>query len=129
MKYQKNKLLGVYSIDEEKLKENHEHRLINMIKKKSKTSDLILVSDYGHGFISKKTATEFNKSKTFFSLNAQINASNRGYHSLIKYKNIDSLIINENELRHEMRDKIGNLERMGSKLMKALKVSNLIITR
>ena len=100
-----------------------------MIKKKSKTSDLILVSDYGHGFISKKTATEFNKSKTFFSLNAQINASNRGYHSLIKYKNIDSLIINENELRHEMRDKIGNLERMGSKLMKALKVSNLIITR
>ena len=125
----KNKLLGVYSIDEEKLKENHEHRLINMIKKKSKTSDLILVSDYGHGFISKKTATEFNKSKTFFSLNAQINASNRGYHSLIKYKNIDSLIINENELRHEMRDKIGNLERMGSKLMKALKVSNLIITR
>ena len=28
-----------------------------------------------------------------------------------------------------MRDKIGNLERMGSKLMKALKVSNLIITR
>ena len=30
---------------------------------------------------------------------------------------------------YEMRDKIGNLERMGSKLMKALKVSNLIITK
>ena len=44
-------------------------------------------------------------------------------------KNIDSLIINENELRHEMRDKIGNLEKMGIKLMKFLKINKLIITR
>ena len=125
----KNKLLGVYSIDEEKLKVNLEKKLIEQIKKKSKKSDLILVSDYGHGLISKKTANEFNKSKTFFSLNAQINASNRGFHSLIKYKNIDSLIINENELRHEMRDKIGNLEKMGQELMRFLNIKKLIITR
>lgn len=124
----KNKLLGVYLIDEEKLKENFEQKLINLIKKKSKLCDLILVSDYGHGFISKKTAIEFNRSKTFFSLNAQINASNRGFHSLIKYKNIDSLIINENELRHEMRDKIGNLEEVGLKLIKFLKIKKLVIT-
>ena len=125
----KNKLLGVYSIDEEKFKENSEKKLINQIRQKSKKSDLILVSDYGHGLISRKTASEFNKSKTFFSLNAQINASNRGFHSLIKYKNIDSLIINENELRHEMRDKVGNLEKMGHELMRFLKIKKLIITR
>ena len=116
--------MGVYSIDEDKLKVNLEKKLIEQIKKKSKKSDLILVSDYGHGLISKKTANEFNKSKTFFSLNAQINASNRGFHSLIKYKNIDSLIINENELRHEMRDKIGNLEKMGQELMRFLNIFN-----
>ncbi len=125
----KNKLLGVYSIDEEKFKESSQRKLINQIRNKSKKSDLILVSDYGHGLISRKTATVFNKSKTFFSLNAQINASNRGFHSLIKYKNIDSLIINENELRHEMRDKVGNLEKMGHELMRFLKIKKLIITR
>ena len=74
-------------------------------------------------------ASIFNKSKKFFSLNAQINASNRGYHSLIKYKNIDSLIINENELRHEMRDKVGNLVKMGTKLIKFLNVNKLTVTR
>ena len=88
-----------------------------------------MVSDYGHGFISKKTASVFNGLKTFFSLNAQINAANRGYHSLIKYKNVDSLIINENELRHEMRNKIGDLNKMGFNLMKFLKINKLIITR
>ncbi|MDC0529759.1 PfkB family carbohydrate kinase [Pelagibacteraceae bacterium] len=125
----KNKLLGVYSISDEKLKENLEKKLINCIKKNSILCDLVLVSDYGHGFISKKTSTEFNKSKIFFSLNAQINASNRGFHSLIKYKNIDSLIINENELRHEMRDKSGNIEKMGLKLIKYLNIKKLVITR
>ena len=124
-----NKLLGVYSISEEKLKENLEKKLINSIKKNITKSDIILVSDYGHGFISKKAAKEFNKSKIFFTLNAQINASNRGFHSLIKYQNIDNLIINENELRHEMRDKIGNLEKMGFRLIKFLKIKKLIITR
>ena len=125
----KNKLLGAYTIDDQKLDDKNEKKLIKLIKNKTKLCDLILVSDYGHGFISKKTATVFNNSKIFFSLNAQINASNRGFHSLIKYKNIDSLIINENELRHEMRDKIGNLEKMGIKLMKFLKINKLIITR
>ena len=125
----KNKLLGVYTINEEKLKGNLEKKLINNIKKYAKNCDLILVSDYGHGFISDKVASIFNKSKKFFSLNAQINASNRGYHSLIKYKNIDSLIINENELRHEMRDKVGNLVKMGTKLIKFLNVNKLTVTR
>jgi len=125
----KNKLLGVYHINDDILKDNSEKVLINFIKKNIPYFDLILVSDYGHGFISKKTAAAINSSKIFFSLNAQINASNRGFHSLIKYKNIDSLIINENELRHEMRDKSGNLETLGLQLINHLKINKLIITR
>ena len=128
-KISKNKLLGVYSINDEKLKKNLELKLISYIKKLASSCDLILISDYGHGFISDKTAKIFSSIKIFFSLNAQINASNRGYHSLRKYKKIDNLIINENELRHEMRDKIGNVEKMALKLIKDLKINRLIVTR
>ncbi len=124
-----NKLLGVYSINDEKLQKKLEIKFIKGIKKAALKSDLILVSDYGHGFISQKAAKTFSSIKKFFSLNAQINASNHGYHSLRKYKKIDNLIINENELRHEMRDKIGNLEKMAFQLIKDLKINNLIVTR
>ena len=124
-----NKLLGVYSINDEKLEKNLELKLINNIKKISSSSDLILISDYGHGFISEKTAKIISSLKNFFSLNAQVNASNLGYHSLRKYKKIDNLIINETELRHEMRSKTGNLEKMSFKLIRDLKINNLIITR
>jgi len=128
-KISQSKLLGVYSINEENLQKNLENRFINCIKKYASSCDLILVSDYGHGFISNKAAKIFSSSKKFFSLNAQINASNRGYHSLRKYKKIDNLIINENELRHEMRDKVGNIEKLSLKLIKDLKVNKLTVTR
>jgi len=124
----KNKLLGVYSINEEKLTKSLELNFSKYIKKHALFCDLILVSDYGHGFISDRVAKIFSSSKKFFSLNAQINASNRGYHSLRKYKTIDNLIINENELRHEMRDKVSSVEKLALKLIKDLKVSKLTIT-
>ena len=128
-KISQNKLLGVYSINDEKLKKDLELKFISYIKKRASSCDLILISDYGHGFISDKTAKVFSSTKKFFSLNAQINASNRGYHSLRKYKKIDNLIINEDELRHEMRDKIGNIEKMALKLIKDLKINKLVVTR
>ena len=106
----KTKLFGVYKINDENL--NHAQELI--IKRKfeilKKKSDLIIVSDYGHGFITKKISKLINNSKKFTALNAQINANNIGYHSLKNYKKIDFVIINERELRHELRDRNSNLK-------------------
>jgi len=124
-----NKLLGVYEINDEKLDKHLEKKLQNFIKIKSKASDLILISDYGHGFISAKTVSTLLSQKKFVSLNAQVNASNNGYHSLNKYKKINTLIINENELRHEMRDKTNDFENLALELAKNYDIKNLVVTR
>ena len=124
-----NKLIGVYQINDEKLDINQEKKLQSFIKKKSCVCDLILISDYDHGFISNKTSQVLLSPNKFVSLNAQVNASNSGYHSLRKYKKINTLIINENELRHEMRDKINNSEILARELAKNHKIKNLIVTR
>ena len=58
--------------------------------------------------------------KKFIALNAQVNASNIGYHTLQKYKNINATIINETELRHEMRSK-DDINVLSRKLIKKLK--------
>ena len=70
------------------------------------------MSDYGHGLITEKIAKLISQKKIFFSLNAQVNAANLGFHSLSKYRNIDALIINESELRHEMRDKNSDIDKL-----------------
>ena len=63
------------------------------------------------------------------ALNAQINAANIGYHSMRNYKNINCVIINEGELRHEMRDKNNKVELLMKKFSLQQKVKNLVVTR
>jgi len=125
----KNKLLGVYDINDEKILKKTELNIQNRIKFLSKKSDLIIISDYGHGLISKETASKIISTNKFISLNAQVNASNYGYHSLRKYRKINSLIINENELRHELRDKKTSIDILAVKLIKDFNIKTLIITR
>ena len=90
--------------------------------------DLVVVSDYGHGFISKKNARLICKKSKFLALNAQINAANRGYHTMKNYKGVDCVIVNEMELRHELRDKSGNLNTLMKKLSKNIIINELIVT-
>jgi rfaE bifunctional protein kinase chain/domain/rfaE bifunctional protein nucleotidyltransferase chain/domain len=124
-----SKLLGVYSLNDKDISISEEKKIISKLDKIIKDIDLIIISDYGHGLITKKIVKKLKSSKKFLALNAQVNASNHGFHSLEKYKKIDTLIINENELRHEMRDKLDDINIISSKLMKKFGIENLIVTR
>ena len=107
----------------------NENELHNYLKKKINHYDLIVVSDYGHGFISKKNAKIIcNKSK-FLALNAQINAANRGYHTMDKYIKSNCIIINETELRHELRNKNEELKNLMKQLTNKIKIKDLIVTK
>ena len=57
-----------------------------------------------------------------------MNAANIGYHTLRNYNNFNTLIINEKEIRHEMRDKNTKLILLMKKLSKEKKIQNLIVT-
>ena len=72
--------------------------------------DLVIVSDYGHGLISKRVSNLICKRSKYLAVNAQVNAANRGYHSMRNYKNVDCVIINETEMKHELRDRNGKNE-------------------
>ena len=50
-----------------------------------------------------------------------MNAANIGYHTLRNYNNFNTLIINEKEIRHEMRDKNTKLILLMKKLSKEKK--------
>jgi bifunctional ADP-heptose synthase (sugar kinase/adenylyltransferase) len=95
-----------------------DYNLLHLIKKISKKYELIVVSDYGHGFISPYISNYLRKLNKFISLNAQVNASNIGYHTLSKYRKVDGLIINESELRHEMRNKNEEVKILAKILLK-----------
>ena len=122
-----SKLLGLYEFNDKKLTKKEEENLTNKIKKKLNNFDVVIVSDYGHSFINQKTANSLSKNKNVI-VNTQLNSANLGYHTIGKYKNCNWAIINEVELRHELRDRHDDIKKLMFKLTKKLKIKNLIVT-
>ena len=123
-----SKVIGIYNINDEILNRKNEATFNKLLKKEIKKHDLVIVSDYGHGLISKNSAKLICKNSKFLALNAQVNASNIGYHTIRNYKNFNTLIINEKEIRHEIRDKASKLEILMKNLAKEKNIMNLIVT-
>ena len=124
----KSKVLGVYSLNDEVINENIEMQFLDRLNKLIPQHDMVIVSDYGHGMISSKTAEYIAKEAPFLALNAQVNAANIGYHTMNKYRSVECAIINEQELRHELRDKEGDVEPLLEQLSINLKSKFNIVT-
>jgi rfaE bifunctional protein kinase chain/domain len=125
----KSKIIGVYDINDQILNDKDEKIFNKLLLKEIDKHDMVIVSDYGHGLISKKSASLICHKAKFLALNAQVNATNFGYHTIGNYKNFNTLIINEREIRHEMRDNNIKLEILMKNLSKEKNIKNIIVTR
>ena len=107
---------------------NNENLLIKKFNKLAARSDLIIIADYGHGFFTKKFREVILKKNKFTALNAQVNAFSIGYHTIAGYKKADLVLMNETELRQELRDKSSERIQLIKKLEKTIKTKYIAIT-
>jgi len=127
--YKKTKIIGVYNLNDDLISQNEERKFYTLLKKNLNKFDIIIVGDYGHGIITEKIRKLIlTKSHKVF-LNTQINSFNRGYHTVFKYKRVNTLVINESELRYELRDKHSEVAKLAKILSKKISVKNIIVTR
>ena len=125
----KSKILGIYSLNDSAISQTENKNLISKFLRIKNKTDLTILSDYGHGFINKSFSKKLIKQSKFIAVNAQINAANFGHHSLENYYNVDFMIINENELNHEMRSKNVKIHKLMKSLSDKLKIKFLAVTR
>ena len=123
------KMLGVYNINDKPLNKIDENKVLKLLKKNISKFDLIVISDYGHGFLTQKISSFISKNAKNISVNCQINANNNGLHTIQKYKNPNLVLINESEMRNEMRDKDSSSSMLIKKLSNHLKAKNVIVTQ
>jgi rfaE bifunctional protein kinase chain/domain/rfaE bifunctional protein nucleotidyltransferase chain/domain len=127
--YRKSKILGVYDLNDDLISKKEENNFLNILKNNIKNYDIIIVADYGHGIITKKIRKIITSYSKKLFLNTQINSFNRGYHTVYKYLKINSLIINESELRYELKDKNSKILDLAKKLRKKISVDTIIVTK
>ncbi|MDA7453891.1 PfkB family carbohydrate kinase [Candidatus Pelagibacter ubique] len=105
------------------------NKLDKKIKSKIKSNDMLIICDYGHEFIDRKIANNISKIKKFKALNVQLNSSNKGFNPLNNYHNFDAVIINQSELRQELREEKLEINILAQSLIKKNSIKNLIVTK
>ena len=127
--YSNKKLIGIYKLNDSFIDSKAEKKVIKSIKKIPKNS-LVLSFDYGHGFFTKKIIKELSKKNNCFkSTNVQLNSSSIGYHSIESYAKSNMLCMNELELRHDLRDRNGEIKLLVKKISKKNSSKYYLITR
>lgn len=128
-KISNTKLLGLYNVEDTLYFKNKKNLINNFLKNNLEKFDLVITSDYGHGLLNEQSSKLLVKKSKFLFLNCQINANNKGNHLVLKYKGADNLIINETELRYEMRDDKSSVEDLLKKFSSLYKINLIIVTR
>ncbi len=90
--------------------------------------DLVLISDFGHGFITKKIIQVIEKSAKIFAVNTQTNAANAGYNLITKYNRPNFVCLDETEARLVTQERFSNIEDIAKNISKILNSEYFIIT-
>jgi len=95
--------------------------------------DLVLVTDYGHGLISKSLAYVISEvcrlGGKFLAVNTQANSANSGFNVITKYPAANYICLDEPELRLACRDKFERPEELVKEVSKQLNCSAITITQ
>lgn len=127
-RYLNIKLFEVTFVNDTHIEKDLEAEVISHLKKKIKDFDVVLVADFGHGFISPGIIKFLEDSGKYLAINAQTNSNNYGYNYITKYHRCDYISIDERELRLPFGDNYGELENLAGKLKKITKAKKIQIT-
>ena len=126
--YNNQKLFEVNYINDAYIDKKHESEIIDYLKSVLSGYDIVLVSDFGHGFITKNIIDSIEESSKTFAVNTQTNAANAGYNLITKYSNPNFVCLDEAEARLAVQEKFTDIENVAKKIMDTVRAEYLIIT-
>jgi bifunctional ADP-heptose synthase (sugar kinase/adenylyltransferase) len=91
-------------------------------------TDLVLVSDYGHGFITTPVIRALERQSPALAVNTQNNGANVGYNMITKYRCPAFVCLDESELRWAAQDKEGPIEEVLGRMAGIVDCDFLITT-
>ena len=101
---------------------------INEYRNIYKDFDLVMICDYGHGFMAPKFIETIVKSSAKLSINTQSNAGNKGLNSISKYARVDFLSLNGSEVGVELRKHNSKMDNLLPNLLSKTGAKRVIVT-
>jgi rfaE bifunctional protein kinase chain/domain/rfaE bifunctional protein nucleotidyltransferase chain/domain len=124
------KLFEVYLMDEDELlPEELDEKICVWLDKELSRFDVVVIPDFGHGFITDKMIRVLEVKSKYMAVNTQVNSGNRGYHAISRYSRADLVTLNEPELRLATHNRHDSVEALAEKVCKAVNAKHVSITR
>ena len=128
-KIQNRKLFEICYIKDTDIIQSEEDKIIDHLKKVIKNYDVVIVSDYGHGFLTKRIRDLICSKARYLALNVQTNSANIGFNLVTKYPRADCVCIDELELRYATHERFSDLRAHAKKVYQQLRCEHIIATR
>ncbi|MBS3964054.1 MAG: adenylyltransferase/cytidyltransferase family protein [Methylomonas sp.] len=123
------KLFEVYFYNDAPLPEDINRKIVVWLDRHLRDFDVVIVPDFGNGFISGDMVAALSGKARFLAVNAQVNSGNRGYHLITRYPRANFLSMNVPELRLAVHDRSAAIEELAGQLANQLDADHIAITR
>ncbi|MGA2619726.1 MAG: PfkB family carbohydrate kinase [Thermoguttaceae bacterium] len=90
--------------------------------------DLVLVSNFGHGFLTAPIIRTLERGARYLAVNAQINAANTGFNLITKFGRPRFVCLDEAEARLATQNRFGPPDEVAQQLVRRLEPDCLIVT-
>jgi rfaE bifunctional protein kinase chain/domain/rfaE bifunctional protein nucleotidyltransferase chain/domain len=91
--------------------------------------DLVIVSDFGHGFLTDNLVKTICKKAKFLAVNTQTNGANMGFNFITRYSKVDYAALDELEVRYAAHNKTDALSSVMKQVAGKINCKNMVITR
>lgn len=126
--YHNQKLFEVNYLNDSYIGKDLESEIIGYLRPIISTYDLVLISDYGHGFITDRMIKVIERFSQKFAINTQTNAANAGYNMITKYHRPAYVCLDEPEARWAVQERFADIESVAKGILKNIDADCLIVT-
>lgn len=127
--YLNQKLFEVNYLNDNYIKDDLELKVIEYLESAIPLYDMVLISDFGHGFITNKIIRFIEKTGIRYAVNTQTNGANAGYNMITKYHNPAFVCLDEPEVRLSAQDRYGDIEVIAKNIARTVNSDYFIATR
>jgi len=123
------KLFEIYLMDGSILPNPVTQEICHYLKANLGDYGLVVVGDYGHGFLQEEIIKVLCGQARFLAVNAQTNSANIGFNLITKYPRADYICIDEPETRLATHDNVSPVASLVARITQELKCRQAVVTR
>ena len=97
--YRNNKLFKIEYINDRPINLQLTQEVLDFLEEEVPKHDLVIVGDFGHGFINDVIRRKLEEKSKFLAVNAQSNSANMGFNYINLYRQQDFISMDEQEIR------------------------------